>query len=166
MQNHYNYSYSEEESCYFFKTKLGESYKVSFSENHILSVLTDLDIPQAFSINIYRLGNSEKSKKDPRIGTTVSHIFNAFFDNKSNIVLFVCSQDNKQALCRYRKFNGWYSLSERRNEFVKRDFMARGESEEDTFYTSIVYHIENPSREKINIAIETVINLFNKDQAE
>lgn len=128
--------------------------------------MTDLDFPQAFSINIDRIGNSEKSKKDPRIGATVRHIFNVFFVNRSNIVLFVCPQDNKQALCRYRKFNGWYSLSERRNEFVKRDFMARGESEENTFYTSIVFHKENPSREKINVAIETAINLFNKDQAE
>lgn len=165
MQNHYNYSYSEEESCYFFETELGESYKVSFSENHTLSDMSDLNLPQAYSINIDRLGVNEKSKKDLKIGFTVSHIFNVFFENRSNIVLFVCSQDNKQALCRYRKFNGWYSLSERKDEFIKKDFITPGGSEEETFYTSIVYHKDNPSREEINTAIETTISLLNKDQA-
>jgi len=156
LPNHYNYNFLEDESCYFFETDYNIQYKVVFTENHSFTDSSGEPIPNTYSINVDRLGDVDKSRKDIVVGLTVSNILANFFNNRRNVVLFVCEIEDTKTICRYRKFNGWYQGCEHRESYRKVDLSA---------VDADINYYEHPEADKVEEAIEMTSQLFDKDSA-
>lgn len=103
-----------------------------------------------YMINIDSVkGSSDKVKIDARIGKTIAHELNLFFNNNNNVAVYVCDSIDERQVARKRKFDYWFN---RFNEgtIIKEDGTALVEGSE--IYNSILFHKDNKNAHALLIA--------------
>lgn len=107
---------------------------------------------QVFTFNIDVIeGSAENTIYDERISVTVLHVFKLFFENRENVVVYVCDNLDDRHLARKRKFDSWFW---RYNDgsLIKEDEIAMVEGVE--IYNSMIIHKMNAKLNEIILAFK------------
>lgn len=128
-----------------FYTRYGLTYEIGFVEDYTF-----------FDENTYQFFIVEKSGnrflKDSLVKLTVWTIIEAFFQENSNVLLYVCdTSDGKQAV-RDRLFDIWFNEYERREEYMH--FTAKVESDSVYYFASVILRATHPQLDEIREAFE------------
>lgn len=101
-----------------------------------------------FNIDVIK-GDSNDSVTDERIGLTVLHVFNSFFQKLKNVVIYVCDSLDERQLARKRKFDRWF-WKYNDGSLMKEDDIAIVEGTE--IYNSLIIHKQNEHLREIILA--------------
>lgn len=142
----------QNEYSYEFVTDQGIRYIIYFLDyTFIFSDYSELDQP-VFMFNIDVLeGDPDNSILDDRIGLTILHVFNLFFENLQNVAIYVCDSLDNRHLSRKRKFDLWF-WKFNDGSLIKEDDRAIVEGV--SIYNSIILHKENIHLAKIILAFK------------
>ncbi|MFN7260519.1 MAG: DUF6169 family protein [Cyclobacteriaceae bacterium] len=145
LQENDDYSYE-------FVTQEGVIYTMYFLDYSGLFSDYPSIAKQVFTFNIDVIeGSPENTNYDERIGVTVLHVFKLFFENRENVVVYVCDNLDDRHLARKRKFDSWFW---RYNDgsLIKEDDIAMVEGVE--IYNSMIIHKMNAKLNEIIIAFK------------
>lgn len=109
MQSPYQLSESEDYS-YEFLTDQSIKYSVYFVDyNFMFYQFPDL-AENIYTINIDVIeGDITTTIEDERIGSTIIEIFNLFFKDVKNAIIYICDSSDKRQYARKRKFDYWFA---------------------------------------------------------
>lgn len=140
----------QDEYSFEFVTDQGIRYVIYFLDYGFMFSDYPEIARQVFMFNMDVLdGDPDESKSDERIGLTILHVFNLFFQKSQNVAVYVCdSMDNRQ-LSRKRKFDIWF-WKYNDGSLIKEDDIAIIEGIE--IYNSMILHKENKYLREIIIA--------------
>lgn len=96
-------------------------------------------------------GDPDNAILDERVGITILHIFDTFFERLQNVVVCVCDSLDGRQLARKRKFDSWFW---RYNDgsLIKEDDIAVIEGVE--IYNSMIIHKQNKDLSEIILAFK------------
>lgn len=95
---------------YIFTTSTGCEYHCYFFDfSSAFSVYPDL-APNVFGFNLELKHNSENKTigLDKRIAITVATIIKTFFNQKQNVVVYICDTSDNHEKARFHKFTNWF----------------------------------------------------------
>jgi len=126
---------------YFFTTKFNITYRVYFTDAN--EYFTNFNLTEnIFLFGFEYLQNNISNKlEDINIRLTLIAIINRFFENKSNVLVFVADISDFRHKARNRLFNKW------KQEFDVNDFIEKYdieiETEGETFFSSMLIRKDN-----------------------
>lgn len=163
MPNHYNFEKEEgQEFIYCFSTDKGIHYRIAFTEDHNLTLLSNENFDNLYTLSILR-EECIKPGHDPRIKATVYEIVKTFFAFRDKCVIYICSEDGNKAAGRHKTFNKWHEECDFKDDLVKYDnVIVEGERH---VYTSLIYHQECPNIDRILEVFKEIENLYKDMQA-
>lgn len=94
-------------------------------------------------------GDENVAKIDDRIGSTIAVIFNKFFTEIENAVIYVCDSSDNRQLARKRKFDYWF-WKYNNSQILKEDGQAIVDGKE--IINTVILHKQNPSLREILIS--------------
>ncbi len=120
MPNLYNYAYDNISKTYNFATKFGIIYRIAFIIDETFSSISGRNIENIFQLIIDK-ATDEKETMDNMVSNTISEIVYMFFLNKTNSLIFFCSDDDGKGSIRFNVFDRWYKNSEYNKIVMKKD---------------------------------------------
>lgn len=147
----------EKNNRYLFDTDGGITYEVKFVPSGYLWESNPFYADYTHEFAFFPLENNtgKNPPLDKKVPLTIALIFNDFFRENKNIVVYICdSSDSKQAV-RFRKFNTWFNYL-KGISFLKMD-MTVEDKQEGTIYTSLVMRADNPCMDKVLIEFKNII---------
>jgi hypothetical protein len=136
-----------DEYSYEFVTDQHLRYAIYFLD---YSVMFTQYPGQVYMFNIDVItGNPDESIMDERIGITILHVFNNFFQKSQNIAIYVCDNLDERHLARKRKFDRWF-WKYNDGSLIKEDDLANIDGVE--IYTSMIVHKGNQHLKEIILA--------------
>lgn len=143
-------------NSYKFTTDTGAQYEVLFVLDNAIftaSPLQSFDV-YSFAINKLRPGSG---LYDPQIRKTISAILSHFFEDRDRVLTYVYDSTDGKELVRKRMFRRWGHSDINRTKIRQID--APIKTDDMTYQTGIIYHVENKAgEEKIANSFEDVIN--------
>lgn len=138
----YTVYWNEDKNLYYFTTKNGLIYEVSFIEDCTLDFGSDRGIDNVFQIVLEQVNCLEnKHVHDGEIVLTVKNLLNDFFAiNRQSSLIYVCDDTDNRALVRCVLFDIWF----RRfgiNDIIKVNKVISVEGK--SIYTSSLIHREH-----------------------
>jgi hypothetical protein len=104
------YSVFEDNDGYYFITDHNVKYKIIFDSLGDLFKEYPLLHGRIFSFSFHPVHSEIIPRRfDPRVKDTLSFILFRFFENKKNLIVFVCDSMDGKALCRKRLFESWFA---------------------------------------------------------
>lgn len=149
----YKVSLDSTKNSYRFFTNTKAEYEVLFVFNNSIfstTYLKDFDVYH-FVINKLKTGTG---KYDPEIQKTINVILSHFFENKDRVLTYVYDSTDGRELVRKRMFRRWENNSPNKETIYKLE--ASIETEDLTYQSGIIYHIENKAGQ------ENIILSFNQ----
>ena len=155
----YNVFLDKDTFIYSFITKNQVEYKIIFSDSTSFYEGTSSHgkISKVYSLTVEKVTDI-KEKHDTDVQATVDCIVTHFFEDKENSLIYMCDNSDSREIARYRKFNGWFANSPFKDNVIKINEQIESEDKTTTFYTSIVYHMENPFQVDLEIGYYEVID--------
>ncbi len=166
MQSHYNYSYDNITSTYNFTTKNGILYRVAFVVDYTFSTISGQEIEHIYQLVIEKAVDILEPF-DAGVSKTVDHIISSFFINSENFLIYICSESEDKAELRHRVFNRWYDNSSYNATVLKLDNIIEynlSNNKRVKLYTSLLYHVGNPSVDKLIAIYNTIELVLNQDK--
>lgn len=128
-----------------FHTRYGLTYEAGFVEDYTF-----------FDENTYQFFIVEKNGnhvlKDSLVRKTVWAIVEVFFQENSNVLLYVCDTSDGRQATRDRLFDIWFHEYEKRGEYMH--FTAKVESDSIYYFASVILKITHPQVDEIREAFE------------
>ena len=147
---------------YVFVTDSAISYEIKFKSSDYLFE-NRLDFPVSayeFVIEIALNPTNKKAVTDSKMPFTIASIFMDFFQkNKEQVFVYICDSSDAKQEARRRKFNQWVELF-KGGKFIKVDTKIT-ESQEITYYNSIIIRADNP---RISVIVGAFIDIANEYQ--
>jgi hypothetical protein len=142
---------------YRFETDYGVSYVVDF----------DKDDNPYFDCYWFNLTNPNHSKSpgDIKIAKTVICIIEEFFRQNSDVLLYMCSNENGQQAQRSRLFLRWFSGYEQQQRYFLKAVDIKGESadgKEEKDYVALIVQRTHPQLEEIIARFDSEVAMFNE----
>lgn len=128
-----------------FRTRYGLTYEVGFVEDY---TFFDKDTYQFFIVE----KNGNRFLKDVMVKETVWAIVEVFFQENSNVLLYVCDTSDGKQVIRDRLFDMWFYEYEKREEYVH--FTAKVESDSIYYFASVILRTSHPQLKEIRGAFE------------
>ena len=146
MLDPYNYFFNENTGTYQFTTKNNIVYSVAFIVDDTLNSVStsSFEIKNVYQVIIDKVSN-EVEPLDPRVYSTVDKLISDFFKNVENAMIYICSDSDGKELKRFKTFNRWYNNSLHKEIITKVDNTFKISSDESTYYTALLFHIDNPN---------------------
>jgi len=92
---------------------------------------------------------------DKKVALTIALIFNDFFPENKNIVVYICDSSDSKPAVRFRKLNTWFNFL-KGISFLKMD-MSVEDKQKGTIYTSLIMRADNPYLDKVMIEFKNII---------
>jgi len=162
--DHYNYSFDESVSSYSFSTEKGAIYRVAFTNDYTFNSISSTDeFENQYQLIVERVSD-EKVSHDPKIAATIGLIIVRFFETKINSLLCVYSDEDGKEEYRFKTFDRWYSNSSAKDYILKEDRVLEVEYNGDVklYYTSFLYHKENPNKDRLLEIYDKIQETLNK----
>ena len=137
---------------YRFTTKNGIIYRAYFINVSYLHP----SFVEAYSFNIEPEGDISSTRHpiDVRIGRTIAHILNEFFEKNENSMLMACDNTDGREGKRRILFDRWYDIYSN-NKLIKLD--ASMENESYRLYVSMYINKNNPKKNQIIEAFNSLV---------
>jgi hypothetical protein len=125
------YKLHEDSDGYYFVTDFEVIYRVVFDGLGDLFIDYPLIHRRIFSFSFHPTYPTLLSKRyDPRVKDTLADIVHQFFNNQSNLIVFVCDSTDGKENCRKRLFESWFD-EYNNNILEKHDgYIAKGKAEQ------------------------------------
>lgn len=166
MQNHYNYVFDDITNTYNFTTKNNILYRVAFIVDETFSAISGEEIPNIFQLVIEK-ATDELEPYDAEVAKTIEDLVERFFYRVENSLIYVCSDDNEKAKQRHKIFDRWYRKSEYKDSVMKIDniiVITIDEQNIQKFYTSFMFHRDNPAYGKMIEIYNQIEEALNRDK--
>lgn len=158
---------SKDSKSFKFRTDNNLTYNVFFNPDDQLNIISNERINNIYQLSLEKIEN-EIEPYDKKISKTVEHvIFNEFFNNKDNILLYVSSDDDKRAKLRNRTFDRWYQRSKYKENIRKVDNLVKYKEEGQPdleIHTAILFHLENNNAQKLISVFKSAEEELNRDK--
>lgn len=154
MPSPYKYFFNEDTQTYQFITQNDFTYSIAFLEDATLDSLSsdNIELKDIYQIVIEKVEDT-KEPFDANVSCTINQIIFDFFSNFQNVIIYICSDDDKKEVQRFNAFNRWYQNSNHKDMIEKIDNVI--DLKEKKLYTSLMIHKENNE-------IENIIDTFNE----
>lgn len=154
MPNPYNFSWDGE--SYNFTTDLNVKYRVVFDNPGDLFNEYPTINGRVFSFSFYAsYTESLTVRADLRVKDTIADIVNKFFENKRNMIVFVCDSTDGREHCRKRLFEKWF-ITFNDGILEKHDGVV-GDGIQDVIRNSIIFRCDLDDRDHV-IQVFTQLN--------
>ena len=163
LQCQYKVTIDSENFIYSFTTKNGIEYNIIFSDsmNYFSDTSTIGKISKIYSITIDKVSNS-KPVLDSDVELTIDAVIIHFFKDTEKSIVYYCDNSDLKEKSRARKFNTWYSNSQFNSQATKINNTIEIKGQEDTHFTSIIYHNDNPFSSDLTIAYHEMVDGLSK----
>ncbi len=162
--NPYNYSFDDSLSAYCFSTAKGIVYRFAFTEDYTFnSIASNDEFENQYQLIVERV-SGDSLNHDPRIADTISNIIIRFFEDKRNSLLCIYSDENGREKHRFIVFERWYKKNPAKSYIEKIDRILEIEfkGESRFYYTSFLFHKENPNKERLLEVYDKLEDSLNK----
>lgn len=154
LQCPYKFTANPQTQAYNFTTNNNIIYNVAFIVDEGL-----LDSVKAYHISI-KPENEKQPPKDYRVQATIESIINRFFQNKNNVLIYICDAADSRQYQRHLLFGRWYNSSEIKDFVIKLD--AEIKNTDHFQYASVLYHKENTDKEILINEFKEIVNALGK----
>ena len=132
-------------NSYFFQTKQEIVYEVTFKPSGYLFGEHTLLGNNTFEFSILVADNPTGvvPSSDWLIPATISAIFFDFFQQRDQIVIYICDTSDGRASARNRKFNQWFDWY-KGSTFLKIDMHLGRDLTGQTYFTAMILRTDHP----------------------
>lgn len=164
LQCPYKVTIDSENFIYSFTTKNGIKYNIIFSDS--MSYFSDTstigNISKIYSITIDKISN-EKPILDTDVELTIDAVIIHFFKDTEKSIVYYCDNSDQKEKSRARKFGAWYLNSEFNSQTTKINNTIEISGQEDTHFTSIIYHNDKPFLSDLTVAYYEMVDGLSKN---
>lgn len=143
----YEITTNEERNEYHFITSLNYHYHVYFlpAKEDYFSAYPD--VPEHIYLFGFSLLNASTGMLpfDAKVAQTICRILFDFFEDKRNIIIFICDSTDKKERQRSITFSKWFHRFDSRQQFEKVDKILEYDSD-NRYYLSLIYRKDNPDK--------------------
>ena len=155
----YNVFLNKEIFIYSFTTNNHIAYNIIFSDAAYFFDGTSVNgkISKVYFLTVEKITKS-KEPLDANVQATVNGIITHFFQDSENALIYICDLSDRREMALYRKFNAWFAQSSFKVQVLKINEQIADADLSTIYYTSIVYHINNPLKHELEIGYYEVIS--------
>ena len=137
---------------YRFTTDFGVNYSIGFEPNDLFQ---HVDVYEFIIIN----STNSKSPNDPKLRQTILALIREFFQEDTNVMLYICSTGDNRQSQRNRLFHSWFQTSDFKGEYL---YMAAEIKDVDGMpnYAAIISLIKNPKLASITLQFTETVQLL------
>lgn len=151
-------------------------YKVNYASNRaFVTFVTEYDVQYfvgfeyddtSLSFDSYQLviinTNNKKSPRDIKVKETIIAIIESFFEDNTNVLLYICETGDRKQKMRSRLFEYWFASYMNKELFIM--LSATVKDEEGLInHAAIIVRTDNPLMPQIVADFSKTVSLLNQD---